>query len=236
MTWLTRFHPHKAVQPENIILYYNRPVSHCFFSFPSIISSASGTSFTNRNCGFAAHENQRLTVNDLRPVIDIFNSKELLLCNSSQHNNNPGCVFRQTGLSGWHVRQLPQCPGGRPLPEGCRKRGSGMVFAKGEPEVWPCSCAARWQVHSGKPQSGNTFPLSPGCKTRCNCPGDKGHTGGSEWGALHWDVGGQKIVVFSRSVAATNCFASRMVRVPSSSCSLTLQLVSSPASSTPLWR
>lgn len=73
-------------------------------------------------------------------------------------------------------RQLPQCPGGRPPPEGCRKRGSGMVSGEDEPGVWPCSCAARWRVRSEKPQSGNTFPLSPGCKRRCSCPGDRGYT------------------------------------------------------------
>lgn len=87
------------------------------------------------------------------------------------------CVFRPAGLSDWHVRQLPQCPGGRPPPEGCRRHGPGMVSVKDEPGVWPCSCAAQWRVRSGKPQSGNTFPLSPGCKMMCNCPGDGGHTG-----------------------------------------------------------
>lgn len=87
-----------------------------------------------------------------------------------------GCVLGQAGLCEWPVRQSPQCPGGRRPPVGCRRRGSGMVSVKGEPEVWPCSCAARWRVRSGKPQSGNTFPLSPGCKTTCSCPGDTGPT------------------------------------------------------------
>lgn len=54
--------------------------------------------------------------------------------------------------------------------------GSGTVSAKGEPRVWPCSCAAQWQVHSGKPQSDNTCPLSRGCRKRCSCPGDRKRT------------------------------------------------------------
>lgn len=44
-------------------------------------------------------------------------------------------------------RLLPQCPEGLPPPASCKKHDSGMVSVKGEPEVWPCSCAAQWQVH-----------------------------------------------------------------------------------------
>ena len=72
-----------------------------------------------------------------------------------------------------HFRPLPQCPGGLPPPAGCKMHDSGKVSVKGGPVVWPCSCAARWRVHSGKPQSDSTCPLSPGCRMKYNCPGHR---------------------------------------------------------------
>lgn len=57
-----------------------------------------------------------------------------------------------------HFKLLPQCPGGRPPPAGCKMHDSGKAFVKGEPEVWPCNCAAQWRVRLGKPQSDNTCP------------------------------------------------------------------------------
>lgn len=57
-----------------------------------------------------------------------------------------------------HFKLLPQCPGGRPPPAGCKMHDSGKAFVKGEPEVWPCNCAAQWRVRLRKPQSGNTCP------------------------------------------------------------------------------
>lgn len=239
---MTRFHPHKAVQPEIVIS--NRPVSPCFFFLVILTHHPIGQWFIyNKQQMLRLCSSRKSTVNDLRRGEHIVYSKELLLCNSSQKKTTPGvCVcFRQAGLSECHVRQLPQCPGGRRPPEGCRKRGSGMASAKGEPGVWPCSCAARWRVHSGRPQSGNTFPLSPGCKTRCNCPEDKRHTGGSEKERIK-SVFPKDDCVFSMEVwlppsdDRTFCYNSHTVSAPSSSRSLTFQPVSSPASSTPLWR
>ena len=85
------------------------------------------------------------------------------------------CVHftEKQGVSVSRFRPLPQCPGGLPPPASCKTRGSGKVFVEGGPGVWPCSCAARWPVQSGKPRSDSTFPLSPGCRKRCSCPGDK---------------------------------------------------------------
>lgn len=40
-------------------------------------------------------------------------------------------------------RPLPRRPVGLLLPTGCTTHGSGKVSVKGEPKVWPCSCAAR---------------------------------------------------------------------------------------------
>lgn len=76
-----------------------------FLSFPPFISSPTSPAqcyIENKQrmlwlC--KSNKNQQLTVNDLRPGKDIFNSKELLLCNSSLKKKNNSWVRNPVLLS-----------------------------------------------------------------------------------------------------------------------------------------
>lgn len=141
-------------------------------------------------------------------------------------------------------------PRGRPPPAGCKMHDSGKVSVKDEPTVWPCSCAARWRVRSERPQSDNTWPLSPSYRKKSSCPDKIKNKCFFEWQKLSntarrcltcfkpGKCGNQHQTCNSRNGKTLKSPKQLHFIIdkisPSKSSLLTLQLVSSPCSSIPL--